>query len=151
IPVAAEAPDGSYPQDGRGYPTAAATIVGWSRDCSATTRYGYVYRSATDNRFHWLDNPAAPPADVATTTTMDGKAVPFVVRWERGTINRFVYSVAFLAPVGEATPPLPRPPPLAPVRAPSPTAPDDSLWNRRLVFTFQGGVGIGHFQGTTSE
>jgi hypothetical protein len=135
IPVAAEAPDGSYPQDGRGYPTAAATIVGWSRDCSATTRHGYVYRSATDNRFHWLDNPAAPPADVATTTTMDGQTVPFVVRWERGTINRFVYSVAFLAPVGEA----------------SPTAPDDSLWNRRLVFSFDGGVGIGHFQGTTSE
>jgi hypothetical protein len=135
IPVAAEGPDGSYPQDGRGYPTAAAQIVGWSRDCSATTRYGYVYRSTTDNRFHWLDDPAAPPADVAMTTTMDGRTVPFVVRWERGTVNRFVYSVAFLAPVGEA----------------SPTAPDDSLWNRRLVFSFDGGVGIGHFQGTTSE
>jgi hypothetical protein len=61
--------------------------------------------------------------------------VPFVVRWERGTINRFVYSVAMLAPVGEA----------------DPAAPDDSLWNRRLVFSFQGGVGIGHFQGTTSD
>ena len=61
--------------------------------------------------------------------------MPFVVRWERGTINRFVYSVAMLAPVGEA----------------DPAAPDDSLWNRRLVFSFQGGVGIGHFQGTTSD
>ncbi|HZB73030.1 MAG TPA: DUF6351 family protein, partial [Acidimicrobiales bacterium] len=87
------------------------------------------------NRFHWLDDPAAPPADVATTTTMDGRTVPFVVRWERGTINRFVYSVAMLAPVGEA----------------DPTTPDDSLWNRRLVFSFQGGVAIGHTQGTTSE
>ena len=66
---------------------------------------------------------------------MDGRTVPFVVRWERGTINRFVYSVAMLAPVGEA----------------DPTVPDDSLWNRRLVFSFQGGVGIGHHQGTTSE
>ena len=135
IPVAAEAADGSYPADGRGYPTAAATIVGWSGNCAADTRYGYVYRSATDNRFHWLDDPAAPPADVATTTTMDGRTVPFVVRWERGTINRFVYSVAMLAPVGEA----------------DPTTPDDSLWNRRLVFSFQGGVAIGHTQGTTSE
>lgn len=135
IPVAAEAADGSYPQDGRGYPTAAAQIVGWSGDCGADTRYGYVYRSTTDNRFHWLDDPAAPPADVATTTTLDGQTVPFVVRWERGTINRFVYSVAMLAPVGEA----------------DPTAPDDSLWNRRLVFSFQGGVGIGHHQGTTSD
>jgi uncharacterized tannase-like protein DUF6351 len=135
IPVAAEAPDGSYPQDGRGYPTADAQIVGWSGSCAADTRYGYVYRSATDGRFHWLDDPAAPPADVATTTTMGGATVPFVVRWERGTINRFVYSVAMLAPVGEA----------------DPTVPDDSLWNRRLVFSFQGGVGIGHHQGTTSD
>jgi hypothetical protein len=134
IPVAAEAPDGSYPQDGRGYPTAAAQIVGWSKDCAADTRYGYVYRSATDGAFHWLDDPAAPPADVAMTRIRDGRTVPFVVRWERGTLNRFVYSVAMLAPVGEA----------------DPQAPDDSLWNRRLVFTFDGGVGIGHFQGTTS-
>ncbi len=135
IPVAAEATDGSYPQDGRGYPTAAAQIVGWSGNCAAETRYGYVYRSTTDNRFHWLDDPATPPADTASTTTLDGHTVPFVVRWERGTINRFVYSVAMLAPVGEA----------------DPAAPDDSLWNRRLVFNFQGGVGIGHFQGTTSD
>ncbi|MGH9235806.1 MAG: DUF6351 family protein [Acidimicrobiales bacterium] len=134
IPVAAEAPDGSYPQDGRGYPTADAQIVGWSKDCAADTRHGYVYRSATDGAFHWLADPAAPPADVATTTTMDGQTVPFIVRWERGTINRFIYSVAMLAPVGEA----------------DPTVPDDSLWNRRLVFSFQGGVGIGHHQGTTS-
>ena len=135
IPVAAEAPDGSYPQDGRGYPTADAQIVGWSGNCAAETRYGYVYRSTTDGRFHWLDDPAAPPPDTATTTTLDGRTVPFVVRWERGTVNRFVYSVAMLAPVGEA----------------DPTAPDDSLWNRRLVFSFQGGVAIGHHQGTTSE
>ncbi|HKY66140.1 MAG TPA: DUF6351 family protein [Acidimicrobiales bacterium] len=135
IPVAAEAPDGSYPQDGRGYPTADAQIVGWSRDCAAETRHDYLYRSATDGRFHWLDDQSSPPADVATITTMDGATVPFVVRWERGTINRFVYSVAMLAPVGEA----------------DPTVPDDSLWNRRLVFSFQGGVGIGHHQGTTSD
>ncbi|HEX6569589.1 MAG TPA: DUF6351 family protein, partial [Acidimicrobiales bacterium] len=134
IPVAAEAPDGTYPSDDRGYPTADAQIVGWSKDCAADTRYGYVYRSTTDGAFHWLDDPSAPPADVATTTTMDGDTVPFVVRWERGTVNRFIYSVAMLAPVGEA----------------DPTVPDDSLWNRRLVFSFQGGVGIGHHQGTTS-
>jgi Tannase-like family of unknown function (DUF6351) len=39
---------------------------------------------------------------------------------------------------------------LAPVGEADPRSPDDSLWNRRLVFTFDGGVGIGHFQGTTS-
>jgi Tannase-like family of unknown function (DUF6351) len=135
IAVAAEDAQGGYPQDGRGYPTAEAQIVGWSANCAAETRHGYVYRT-TAGAFRWLDDPTGPlPADIATTTTMDGETVPFVVRWERGTINRFVYSVAMLAPVGEA----------------EPTAPDHSLWNRRLVFSFQGGVGIGHFQGTTSN
>jgi hypothetical protein len=134
IPVAAEAPDGSYPQDGRGYPTDEAEIVGWSKDCASPTRYGYVYRD-TAGAFHWLDDPSAPlPPDIATTTTLEGDTVPFIVRWERGTINRFVYSLATLAPAGET----------------SPTEPDNSLWNRRAVFSFQGGVAIGHFQGTTS-
>ncbi len=134
IPVAAEDAQGGYPQDGRGYPTAAAQIVGWSKDCAATTRIGYVY-GTTGGQFHWLDDPAGPlPADIATITTLDGKTAPFIVRWERGTINRFIYSVAMLAPAGES----------------DPAAPDDSLWNRRLVFSFDGGVGIGHFQGTTS-
>ncbi len=133
IPVAAEGPDGSYPQDGRGYPTDEATIVGWSKDCFSPTRYGYVYRN-TAGQFHWLDDPANPPADVATTTTLDGETVPFVVRWERGVINRFIYSIATLAPTDEATP----------------LEPDNRLWNRRLVFSFDGGVAIGHTQGTTS-
>jgi hypothetical protein len=133
IPVAAEDADGGYPQDGRGYPTADADIVGWSKDCAAETRHGYVYRTTT-GAFRWLDDPSTPPADVATTTTLEGHTVPFIVRWERGTINRFIYSVAMLAPVGE----------------PDPATPDDSLWNRRLVFSFDGGVAIGRFQGTTS-
>ena len=55
--------------------------------------------------------------------------MPFVVRRERGTINRFIYSLAMLA---------------------DPTAGDTdaSLWNRKLVYTFDGGVAIGRNQGT---
>src|SRR4029450_13352871 len=53
---------------------------------------------------------------------------------ERGTINRFIYSIAMLAPTTET----------------DPATPDDSLWNGRLVFSLQGGVAIGHTQGTTS-
>jgi hypothetical protein len=134
IPVAAEDATGNYPQDGRGYPTADAQIVGWSKDCAATTRVGYVYRN-TAGQFRWLDDPGAPlPADIATTTTLDGATVPFVVRFERGTIDRFIYSIAMLAPTSEI----------------DPSQPDDSLWNDRLVLSFQGGVAIGHHQGTTS-
>ena len=61
IPVAAEAADGSYPSDGRGYPTAAATIVGWSKDCSATTRVTYAYKT-TGGQFRHLADPGQLPA-----------------------------------------------------------------------------------------
>ena len=70
---------------------------------------------------------------MATTTTIDGATAPYVVRWERGTINRFLYSIAMLAPVAEAA-----------------GAAGRSRWNGRLVFSLQGGVAIGHHQGTLS-
>ncbi len=132
IPVAMEGADGSYPRDGRGYPTDEAEIVGWSKDCAAETRIEYLYRT-TAGSFEPLADPTAPlPHDMAMTTTLDGLTVPYIVRWERGTSNRFVYSVAMLAPTTEL----------------SPLDPDDSLWNGRLVFSFDGGVAIGHTQGT---
>src|SRR5690606_37560809 len=61
--------------------------------------------------------------------------VPLIVRMERGTLGRFIYSVAMLAPRSEA----------------DPGVPDRSLWNRRLLFSLQGGVAIGRTQGVWSE
>ena len=69
---------------------------------------------------------------MAQTTLLDGRTVDYVVRRERGTINRFIYSFAMLAPFGEQPG----------------DDPDTSLWNRRLIYTFDGGVQIGHRQGT---
>jgi hypothetical protein len=135
IPVAREDADGNYPRDGRGYPTAEAEIVGWSKDCAAETRIEYRYRTAA-GQLRSLDDPTAPlPDDIAMTTLLDGRTVPYIIRWERGTINRFVYSVAMLAPTTEE----------------DPWDPDGSLWNGRLVVTFQGGVAIGRTQGAASE
>ncbi|MEX2205271.1 MAG: DUF6351 family protein [Myxococcota bacterium] len=135
IPVAQEDASGNYPRDSRGYPTAAATIVGWSKNCAANRRIEYQYRT-TGGAFMPLASPGGPlPADLATTTTLDGQTVPYIVRWERGTVNRFVYSVAMLAPATES----------------DPDQPDDSLWNGRLVYSLQGGVAIGRTQGTTSN
>jgi len=134
IPVALEDASGNYPRDGRGYPTAAATIVGWSKNCAGNRRFDYQYRT-TGGAFLPLADPNGPlPADIATTTTLDGQTVPYIVRWERGTINRFIYSIAMLAPTTET----------------DPAQPDESLWNGRLVFSLQGGVAIGRTQGTTS-
>jgi hypothetical protein len=135
IRVAQEDANGNYPRDGRGYPTAAATIIGYSKDCGAVRRIEYQYRT-TGGQFLPLASPGGTlPVDIAMTTTLDGQTVPYIVRWERGTINRFVYSVAMLAPTTET----------------DPDDPDDSLWNGRLVFSLQGGVAIGHHQGTTSN
>lgn len=108
-------------------------IVGWSRDCSAGTTVDYLYRS-TAGSFKPLPADGSRPADLARTTTLDGATVDYVVRRERGTINRFVYSITMLAPFGE-----------------KPGAQDDSEWNRRVVYRFDGGVAIGHDQGSLAE
>ncbi len=103
--------------------------IGYSRNCEIDSFVTYWYRS-TANGWKLLPEGDARPADMATTTTLDGETVDFVVRQERGTINRFLYSYAMLAAQGE-----------------SPDDPDTSLWNGRLLYYFQGGVGIGHSQG----
>ena len=104
-------------------------VIGYSRDCSIEPYVEYVYRS-TDGSYKALPENGSKPADLATTRLSDGREVDFVVRWERGTINRFIYSIAMLAPFGE-----------------NPDAPSLDRWNGRLAYHFQGGVGIGHSQG----
>jgi hypothetical protein len=41
-------------------------------------------------------DPASPPADLAMTTTDTGVTMPFIVRIERGTLNRGIYDIAVL-------------------------------------------------------
>jgi hypothetical protein len=113
----------------------ASGVIGYSKDCGAPDQVTYRYRS-TDAGSPWKVLPAdgSRPADLATTTLLDGRTVDYVVRWERGTANRFIYSIAMLAPLGE-----------------DPAAPDDSLWNGRATYSFDGGVAIGHSQGELSN
>jgi hypothetical protein len=120
-------------QDQIGFPVfdVDENVIGWSKNCSVETRVDYMYRT-TGGAFAPLP-PGDPPADLAQTTLMDGRIVDYVVRWERGTINRFIYSLAMLAPLGE-----------------DPEEPDHSSWNGRVVLSLQGGVGIGHSQGDAS-
>ena len=96
--------------------------------CSATTKVEYRYRS-TGGGFKVLPDIAQRPADLAQTTTRDGRTVDYVVRVESGTINRSIYRWAVLAPGG---------------------IPDDG-WNRRLVHTFGGGCGGGYQQGNDRD
>jgi hypothetical protein len=129
--------------------------LGPARDdhCSGATVVAYVYRStdiaagragvgatgpgrgpggALPAGFKLYD-PAAPrPADLARTTTTDGRTVEYIVRRERGTINRAVYEIAFLHVPGQ---PLPDPWTMTPG------------WNGRLVYSFGGGCAAGYRQG----
>lgn len=114
--------------------TTAAAGLGPALDaqCNAPTSVRFVYKSAVTHLFAAYD-PASPPPDatVARTTTDEGRTVPYVVRVERGTVNRGIYDVAVLAdPAREWTPWTPQ-----------------SSWNRKLVYTFGPGCGPGHSQG----
>ncbi len=96
--------------------------------CSAATQVSYGYRKTTGG-FAPLADPSSRPADLATTTVR-GREVPYIVRIERGTINRAVYEIAGLYDGGP----------------PDPLGPDRS-WNWRLVYTFGGGCNGGYHQG----
>ena len=111
---------------------AASSVVGYSRNCSVPTQVVFRYRTTAGT---WQPyTPGSPrPADMATTTTTGGLTVDFVVRWERGTINRFMYSIAMLAPYDDDAWDLNR-----------------DAWNRRVIYRFDGGVAIGHTQGSMS-
>lgn len=72
-------------------------------NCSAERTVGYYYKSV-GGAFKPLSLRATShPSDLATTTVLDGRRVPYIVRVESGTINRGVYRIATLAdPVGAA-------------------------------------------------
>lgn len=115
-----------------GYPVLGTngSKIGYSRNCSIAPIITYSYRSTVDGKLKPLPGGSTKPADLAQTKLTDGRTVDFIVRQERGSINRFLYSYAMLAPFGEDS-----------------TKPDLSLWDGRLLYWFMGGVAIGHTQG----
>ncbi len=100
-------------------------------NCSLPTRVGYYYRAA-DGTWKTYDPTAPRPADMTRTTTSEGDTVDFVIRWERGTLNRFIYTIAVLDPTASGPGSLP-------------------YWNRKLIYYFGGGVAIGHYQGSNNQ
>lgn len=116
-------------------------------ECSAKTVVSYAYKSteppaprgrgsqapgALPPGFKPFDPSGPRPADVAQTTISDGKTVDYIVRRERGTINRAIYEIAML-------------------HDPAGAAPDPwhagAGWNGRLIYSFGGGCAAGYRQG----
>ena len=104
-------------------------------NCSAATRVHYVYRTTatTGPQFKPLAAAATTlPADVAQTTTNEGKTVNYVVRIETGTLNRAIYQTSVLHdPTKEPVPGIVSP---------------SAGWNGRLVYTFGGGCTGGWYR-----
>lgn len=119
-------------------------------NCTANTIVSYIYKSTQPAALVWPPvhggrgpgyipagfkpfDPSGPrPADVAQTTTREGKTLDYIVRRERGTINRAIYEIAFLHDPGQ---PLPDPW----NRTPG--------WNGRLVYFFGANCSAGYRQG----
>src|SRR5439155_5415651 len=89
------------------------TTVAIDAQCNIATEYKLFYRTTTPGCSTALPDPSPPtaaptndcfkpytlgstPADLATTTTTAGLTVPYVVRVERGTLNRGIYDIAVL-------------------------------------------------------
>lgn len=112
------------------FPGSPALGVPTDSNCSVPTRVQYVYRT-TSNTFASLPQPYSTlPSNLATTTTVTGATVPYIVRLETGTINRAIYQTAILHNPNDA--------------APSPFAPPAG-WNKRLIYPLGGGCIAGWY------
>lgn len=77
-----------------------------------------------------LYNPAAPPGDVMMITSDTGVAMPYIVRVERGTVNRGIYDIAVLFDPSKDD-----------VKTGwKPTAPQPQ-WNGKVVYSFGASAG----------
>jgi len=112
--------------------------------CNIATEYKLFYRTTTTGCSTALPDPSPPapaptnncfkpytpgttPADLAITTTTAGATVPYIVRVERGTLNRGIYDIAVLFDPTGATP--------WTALTPQPQ------WNGKVVYTFGASTG----------
>ena len=120
--------------------------------CNIATEYKLFYRTTTAGCSSALPDPSPPapaptnncfkpytpgpaPADLAMTTTTTGLTVPYIVRVERGTINRGIYDIAVLFDPSQPWSAL----------APQPQ------WNGKVVYTFGASTGQPRLQFRTEQ
>jgi hypothetical protein len=142
------------PQSGDTPASAASGLTTEAVDakCNIATELKLFYRTTTAGCSTALPDPSPPavpnpnncfkpytpgttPADLAMTTTTTGVTVPYIVRVERGTLNRGIYDIAVLF---------------------DPTQPWDALtpqagWNGKVVYTFGASTGQPRLQMRTSQ
>src|SRR5437773_2465650 len=104
--------------------------------CNVPPRYEFFYRSAGPASTGFQPyNPANPPLDVATTTTDQGRTVPFIVRRETGVMDRGWYTIAVLFDPSQ---------PWAPWAA-------QRGWNGKILWPFGGSSTADHYQNSPTD
>ena len=131
------------------------TTVAFDSQCNIATEYKLFYRTTTAGCSTCAARPesagrhrrrttassrtrsGSAPADLATTTTTTGLTVPYIVRVERGTMNRGIYDIAVLFDPTQTQPWTP----LAP----------QAQWNGKVVYTFGASTGQPRLQFRTEQ
>ncbi len=123
-------------QDGYGVPVfekkgneLSNKVIGYSLNCSHPSTASLFYNRVDTNKFF----PLEEAANDIETITLNGKEIDFIVRVETGTINRHHYIMTALSDKNENL-----------------ARPEGKYWNKRLIYQFRGGVGIGKRQGKIS-
>ena len=96
--------------------------------CGAPTKVEFFYQPQGVAQFLAYD-PDNPAPNVATTTTDQGKTVPYIIRQETGTQNRGIYRIAVLWD-------------------PTKPAAEQIAWNHKLYYPFGASCGTLYSQGT---
>jgi hypothetical protein len=130
----------SQPASGDKPATLASGLSGQPDDnCNIPTETKFYYRTTATScslsdpggtpgttPFCWQPyTTGTTPADMATTTNSNGVTVPYIVRLERGTMNRGIYDIAVL---------------FDPNKPWTPTSPQAG-WNQKIYYSF--GVSTG--------
>jgi hypothetical protein len=104
--------------------------------CNTAPAYSFQYMDAVTHTFKAYD-PAAPPppAAIATTTTDQGTTVPYIVRFEKGAMDRGLYDVAVLSNPSTDW-------------APWASQPG---WNHKVLYQFGGGTAPWHTNGAPGD
>ena len=142
------APVGSTP----GSNASGLSTTAVDAQCNIATETKFFYRTTTAGCSSALPDPSPPaappvnncfkpytpgitPPDLAMTTTSDGLTVPYIVRVERGTLNRGIYDIVVLFD------------PARPWTALAPQA----QWNGKVLYSFGASTGQPRLQFRTEQ
>ena len=108
--------------------------------CEAPSVISWHYRS-TAGQFKPLASLSKPyPADLAQTTTTEGKTVDYIVRVESGVVNESIYRIAIIDDPEQ---------PISNPWSAGGKKPGNG-WNGKLSYPFQGGLSAGYRSGRDS-